>query len=139
MAGSIDKNRSKTGVKNSQPHINGMVCLNSDLTIEELGTIIGNKLFAGAVFGGKEKHIYDEVPAIFIKDLIVGNSVILQGSSQDGYALEIISDFDIRINSHFKEVESYSVNMDDYLYALLEENLKDYSEIEVKKPWDWKE
>jgi len=29
--------------------------------------------------------------------------------------------------------------MDDYLYALLEKNLKDYSEIEVKKPWDWKE
>lgn len=116
-----------------QPHINGIVCLNSDLTIEELGTIISKKLFAGAVFGGKEKHIYDEVPAIFIKDLIFGNRVILQGSSKDGYALEIISEYDMSDNPHFKEFELYNVNIDDYLYALLEENLKDNPEIELKK------
>lgn len=121
-----------------EPHIHGNVNFRTDLTIEEVGKIIGDKVFSGAIFGGKEKYIYEEVPAIYIDNLMLGFLFVIQGYSgfegEFGYALSMMPYFSVTDNEKIKDVKKYEVSLDNYLYALLKERLQDHLEIQIIEP-----
>lgn len=65
------------------------LALESDKSLEEVGHLIAERLVGGIPFGGKERYIYDEVPAIYAQHDVLGLRIILQGfGGEDGYYLE---------------------------------------------------
>ncbi|MBN9386289.1 MAG: hypothetical protein J0H74_36355 [Chitinophagaceae bacterium] len=111
------------------PFLAGHVALKSDLSIEEVAKILSERLFGGLKFGGKEKEIYEEVPAIFIDPDILGFNIVLQGypgiNEEIGYSLSILP------NIHLDGVTFKDISLDDYLIHLLKVVLKDVKEIIV--------
>jgi len=79
----------------------------SDMSIEEVGELISKKLFGGLPFGGKENYIYDEIPAIYIKDKILGFKIILNGfpGKNGGYILHLVSKFESMEDMEFEEID----------------------------------
>lgn len=73
--------------------IGGTVALHSLLSIEEVACVLSKNLFGGLEFGGKDKFIYEEVPALFISSLILGMRVILAQGNNNTYSLELIPEF----------------------------------------------
>lgn len=63
------------------PYLVGTVAFQSSQTLEEVGKLISERLFGGLKFEGKEEYIYEEIPAIYISELILGLRVILSGYS----------------------------------------------------------
>ncbi len=112
-----------------EPFITGTANIKSNLTIEQIGEILSDKIFSGIPFEGKDLNIYDEVPAIFIKNDFLGFNIILQGyplsESENGYWLEIIQNFKIA------KAEYSEVSIDNYLKALLVEKLKGIEHIDL--------
>ena len=121
-----------------EPHIHGSVNFKSDLSIEEVGAIISTKVFSGVQFGGKENNIYEEVPAIYIDNLMLGFLFVIQGYSgidnKFGFTLSITPVFSIGSNKDINISEYIDVNLDYYLYSLLEDRLKNIYDIKVIKP-----
>lgn len=105
--------------------IKGNINFKSQLSIEDVAKTISNSLFGGAKFCGLEKCIYDEVPAVFIENGVLGLSVIIQGyegiDSLQGYWLEIIP------NHNIEGVEILEVNIDNYLNSLFKNLFSDDS------------
>ncbi len=122
----------------NEPHIHGSVKFRSNLEIEEVGRIISEKIFSGLAFGGKEENIYEEIPAIYINNLMLGFQFVIQGFSglekSDGFSLDMIPYFSIKKTDKFKNTKSYDVNLNNYLYALLDTRLKGFSNIILEDP-----
>jgi hypothetical protein len=125
-------------MKDREPHIHGSVEFKSNLSIEEVGKIIGDQVFSGAIFEGREKYIYEEVPAIFIDNLMLGFLFVIQGypgfNDQDGFSLNMTPYFSVANNAKFKRVEKFDVSLDNYLYALLKDRLRNYPHILIIEP-----
>jgi len=128
------------------PYFSGSVVLLSNLSIEEVGNILSDRLFGGLPFGGKEQCLYEEVPAIFIEPFILGFNIILSGyggfGEDEGYVLETRQDKKFSIDY----VQSSHYRLDGYLYLLVKDALKDISEIVVERArtidwvtggWQW--
>lgn len=65
----------------------GFLFIQSDLDIESLGKLISQRIVKGVPFGGLNHYIRDEIPAIYIDD-ILGCRLILQGfPGEEGYNL----------------------------------------------------
>lgn len=111
------------------PFIVGAVALKSDLSIEEVGEKIAEKLFGSLKFIGKEEEIYEEVPAVYIAPNILGLRIILQGYS----GMEDANGFSLGIHpaKTFKNVEMKECKLDGFLTLLLKDALKDVKEIQV--------
>jgi hypothetical protein len=111
------------------PYLVGEVVLKSDLNIESVADILSERIFGGLKFGGKEKEIYEEVPAVFIEPDILGFNIVLQGypgiDTETGYSLSILP------NVHLDGVTFKSFSLDDYLTHLFKVLLKDIKEIIV--------
>ncbi|GEB30575.1 MULTISPECIES: hypothetical protein [Brevibacillus] len=111
------------------PYLVGDVTIKSNLEIEEVGNVISKEILGGLKFGGKEKRIYDEVPALFISSPLLGLSVVLQGykgfGETEGYVLSILP------NDNICDVEREEFKLDYYLTMLLKSVLKNHDEIEV--------
>lgn len=110
-------------------HIIGKVQMKSDFSILELGEIISEKILGGVVLDGLEKNIYDEVPAIFAQNGLLGLSVILQGySGKDnpiGYWFEIIP------NYSENKTEAETINLSNYLTSLFKSKISSNSIIVI--------
>ncbi len=120
-----------------EPHVHGSVQFKSNLPIEKVGEIIGREVFSGVKFGGLEKCIYEEVPAIYIDNLMLGFLFVIQGYSgfdkDSGFSLDMTPYFSVKKLDEFSEVEKYDVDLNNYLYALLTVRLKKHTEIQVVK------
>lgn len=105
--------------------IKGNINFKYQLSIEEVAKVISTSLFGGAPFCGLEKRIYDEVPAVFIENGVLGLSVIIQGykgfDHLQGYWLEIIP------NHNIQGFEITEVNIDKYLFSLFKSLFNDDS------------
>lgn len=103
------------------PFLVGHVTLQSNLSLEEVGQILSEKIFGGLQFGGKELAIHEEVPAIFIDQQFMGLQVVLDGYS----GLDNDSSFELSIHQvkAFEGLRNEAVNLDDYLTALLNQRL----------------
>ena len=106
----------------SIPSIWGTLNFYSSLSLENLGSVISDAMFSGLSFGGREKNIYDEVPAIFIDSQPLGLKVVLSGNDQDGYRLEVQSYFRV------KGVTNERVYIDGYLFEFFKAYLELSSE-----------
>lgn len=108
-------------------HIIGSVQLKSNLSIQEVGRIISEKVLNGIPLEGLKKRIYEEVPAIFNE--VLGFSVVLQGytgiDNEKGYWFELIPNFSS------DEIEKEEINISKYLISLLREKLKANTGIQV--------
>ena len=115
--------------------ISGVCALRSNLSLEEVAKIISDKIFGGLPFEGKEECIHEEIPAVFIKGPVLGLLVILSGYS--GYDkdkcfvlyVQPWGDFDRYLFSN--KIETERVNLDNYLYHLLDMELRGVEEIQV--------
>lgn len=92
----------------------------TDLDIKSLGRVISEKLAGGLPFRGLEEHIRDEIPAIYINNLL-GCRLILQGfPGEDGYNLVLEEQsFPHRIFEEAKK-SSTTVDFSGNLYVLLQ-------------------
>lgn len=120
------------------PEFLGYISLQSTLSLEELGEVLSQKVFAGAKFGGKERAIHEEIPAIFIQSPFMGMLIIL-----DGYnGLENDKWFTIHFQTwanfgrylRANQIQESRIQLDWYLYYLLKEGLQDYPEIIIIEP-----
>lgn len=100
--------------------LTALVYLRSDKSLEEVGKIVSKELFSGLEFGGKDKFIRDEIPAIYIENSVLGLAVILQGVDGDGvFALDIYPE-DHPAQHNKEEVDnSPDLNLTEYVGSLL--------------------
>ena len=110
-------------------YILGVACLKSNLALEEVGQILSEKLFGGIPFGGKDKYIHEEVPAIFISQTVMGLRIVLDGHS----GLESGMGFNLNITSLIvpDNVAYEDIRLDNYLTQLLKIQLSDRDDIVV--------
>ena len=101
----------------------------SDKDIHEAAKMISNQLFGGLPFGGLKDYIYEEVPAIYIDDPILGFDVITQGyGGEKLYFLDINNHPNIQsaiIDSykaeiHSGELEIENIDITGFVETLLE-------------------
>jgi len=116
-------------MKASFLHIVGDVSLKSNLTLEEVGEILSRKVFGGLPFEGREKHIHEEIPAIYIASPIIGLRIVLDGYSgfdeDAGFTVEIMPWI------RAKDAPSETVNLDGYLAQILKIQLEGVKDIIV--------
>jgi hypothetical protein len=70
------------------PFLTGFLFIRSELGLEELGQRIAERLVSTSTFEGKDRFIRDEVPAVYIPN-VLGCMVVLSGDSSAGYNLNI--------------------------------------------------
>lgn len=110
---------------------NACIVFCSELKIEELGKIISDKILGGAKLDGLEKCIYEEVPAVYTKNGILGLEIVLAGYSglnkeNDEYYNFIIDDcIQRKINKENKLDNNDSYNLSKYLVELFKYEFKD--------------
>jgi hypothetical protein len=92
-----------------------MVCgldIQTDKSLEEVALLISKEILGGIPFIGREEFIRDEIPAVYVKDAILGFDVVLQGG--DGhFFLELTS---IRSEDAFNEID-----ISDYIALLIKQ------------------
>lgn len=54
------------------------VAFESDYGLEEIADILSKRMFGGIPFGGLSECIHEEVPAVFIREALMGMQVILE-------------------------------------------------------------
>ncbi len=120
------------------PNLLGYISMKSHLRLEELGEILSQKIFAGIRFGGKEKSIHEEIPAIYIERPFMGMLIILDGYSgldeQSWFTIHIQTWGDFSRYLHSEKISNNIVRVDWYLYYLLKEGLREYSDILIIEP-----
>lgn len=114
---------------NNVPFLVGYAMMKSNLKIEEVGEILSNRLFGDLKFEGKEKNIYDEVPAMYVESDIIGLRFILSGYSGMGESERFI--LEISPIHIFKDIDQKEYRLDRYLTLLLKDVLVDVQEIQV--------
>jgi len=120
-------------MKVSIPNQWGIISLRYLGSLEQLAKIISADIFAGCEFGGLEKCIYKEVPAVFIGSRILGMNIILSEGLNNHFNLEVHG------NYKPKGVNNHRVQLDEYLYFLLRDAFVDNGDIEIITPRTLKE
>jgi hypothetical protein len=110
----------------------GGVEIHSSFSLEELALIISKEIISGLEFGGKELQIHDEIPCVFIPTLILGLSVELDEITSTDNRRYYILQISNRLFPHIEGTKTELLNIDDYLYYVFKESLKDYSNILIK-------
>ncbi len=117
----------------------GSAAVRTSLSLEETAKIISKQLFGGMPFGGKEKSIWEEVPAVYINTPILGSLVILgrgnnQGMPGNCFVLKVSpwGDFDRYIYKN--KISNRRLSQDNTLYHLLKFGLQNFPEVEVLEP-----
>lgn len=100
------------------PYFICFVPILSEEDIIGVSKIISNKLVGGIPFGGLEDYIYEEVPAVYIKESILGFELVIQGyGGKEGYTLEVRSNLR---NSELHDDKEITVDISNYIASLLE-------------------
>lgn len=110
--------------------------MKTTLSLEELAEIISRQLLGGIPFGGKERSIWEEVPAVYINAPIFGMLIVLgEGRKDDGdkncFVLETGPWGDFSRYIYDNNVPYEIAPQDDYLYQLLKFGLRDVPEVEI--------
>lgn len=105
------------------PWFVGYAAIQSNLSLEEVGQLLTEKVFAGLEFSGKELEIHEEVPAIFIQQPLMGLKVILEGYS--GFEKNTQFGLSVAPWITFDEFDSDTIRLDHYLIELLKISLND--------------
>lgn len=108
------------------PFLCGSVLIESKLSLEALAEVLSSRLFRGLPFIGKEKNLYEEIPAIYIDGNFLGLSVILSGGQESGYQLEVLSNF------FLPQVKKENIYLDGYLFELLKKMIEPDDDILIK-------
>jgi hypothetical protein len=109
--------------------------IKSNWKIGNLAELISAKLFGNAPFIYGEHSVWEEIPSMYIEDNIFGMFVIFGGyGGENGYTLRVQPYGDFGRYLYTNKIENEGVNLDLYLYHLLKQSLKDYSEIEIIEP-----
>lgn len=110
--------------------------LKSDSSLEELAEILSERVFSGIKFGGKEKAIHEEIPAVFIQKPFFGMLVILEGYSglDNWFVLSVqpYGEFNRYLSTN--KIKKERVDLDFYLYHLLKHVLIDVPKVKIMEP-----
>lgn len=109
-------------------HITGGVQLKSNLSIEQLGSLISERVLGGIPLSGLEKKVYEEIPAIYNE--CMGLSLVLQGFSgmqhEWGFVFSLVPSF----NSGSNE----TVDLSDYLFSLFQNKFSGEPDVIIIDP-----
>ena len=72
-------------------YITAFVSIKSPLDIESLGRIISERIAGGISFRGLDEYIYDEIPAIYINNILGCRLILLGYPGEAGYNLKVVS------------------------------------------------
>ena len=104
----------------SIPVLYGGVRIRSQLSLEEVAEILSNWVFGGIPFGGRDQHIRDESPAVFIDTRVLGMSVVLMEVPDDeGYRLSMNPQYAL-LRLSAEELKCPGTNIDRLVARLLE-------------------
>ena len=110
------------------PYITGLVRIKSNLTLEEVGAILSRELFGDLKFGGRDKSIHEEIPAIFIEPTILGSQIILDGyNEEDEDQTFLLSILPLRSS----DLKSEKFRVNEYLTSLVKYLLRERSDLTV--------
>lgn len=116
----------------SIPFIKGTVIFQSNMILEEVGVLISKKMFGNLAFQGLDKRIYDEIPAIFIDNEILGLRIVLSGYSgyleNQRFVLDISP---LGFSRKLGNVEAQEVEISEYLKLLMQYYFKDDTHIKL--------
>ncbi|PSL34900.1 hypothetical protein [Chitinophaga ginsengisoli] len=117
----------------------GACAMRTNLSLEELAVIIADQLFGGRRLGGREKSIYEEIPAVFINDPILGLLVVLSEGKNDGrngnwFVLHVSPWGDLDRYCYRNRIFEKRIILDGYLYHLLKFGLQRYPQVEILEP-----
>jgi hypothetical protein len=91
----------------------------TDKNLEELAQLVSNHVLGGVQFGGAEEHIRDEVPAVFIKQHVLGLEIVLCGfGGQEGYYLTMESKYRGQLKTA-GQIRKQTVDLSPYVANLL--------------------
>ena len=125
-------------IKNKILEFWGNCEIKSNLSLEELALKVSEILCGGLPFIHGEDSIWEEIPSMYVDHSILGMFLIIGGyGGNSGYEVAIkptTSSYVYENNLRDKEIR---IRLDFYLYHLLKEGLKNYSEIKVIKPNEW--
>jgi hypothetical protein len=86
----------------------------SDRTLEDLASEFSDRLFAGIPFVGRDEGIWDEVPAVRLRDRFLGLEIVLGGTvgKDGGFSVEaMVADWEPHIavtgRADFSEFVAY--------------------------------
>ena len=116
----------------------GSCAMSTNLSLEEMAEIISNELFGGRPFGGKERSIWEEIPAVFIDVPILGFLVILGHGNNNGkpgncFVLSLNQWGDFDRYCYRNNISQRRIYLDSYLYHLLKFGLRNYPEVEIRE------
>lgn len=84
----------------------GSIGIYTSLTLDELGTLLSERVFGGIEFGGKDLGLCDEVPAVRLERRFLGLYVILYGGDGE-YALSV--------DQRADDIPAEEIGQDDYV------------------------
>ncbi|WP_203258172.1 hypothetical protein [Hyunsoonleella ulvae] len=118
-------------------NISGNLCILSTLPLDELASIVSEKIFNNLQFGGKELKIRDEFEAVFIPDFL-GFRIVLMDNGGKKYGSENQELFWLQFKQKIVFEDSFEgVRINSFLFELFKKKLNGFSEIEIiKSPID---
>lgn len=117
----------------------GSCVMRTSLPLDKLAEIISAQLFGGKRFGGKERSIWEEIPAVYIEAPILGLLVVLGEGRNDGgklncFVLDVSPWGDVTRYRYHNDIAKKRVRLEGYLYHLLKFGLRRFPEVEILEP-----
>ncbi len=121
------------------PDINalyGSCAMRTNLSLEQLAKIISDKVFGGVPFGGKDQHIWEEIPAVYIRSSILGLQIILGEGKNDGgngniFVLSVSSSNGFGRYRFEDKLPNKTAEVDSYLQRVLKYSLVRFPQVEI--------
>jgi hypothetical protein len=112
----------------------GAVVIKTNLSIEELGSLLSTKILGGLALGGKELEIHEEIPCIFLAENVLGFRIELDGNP--GFKEETFYSFQVS-NIGFPSAAEAKEQLTDislYMYFLIKDAFLGRTDIVVIRP-----
>lgn len=112
--------------ENKTPFFHANVSIHTTRSLEELGQAISESLLGGVPFGGKEDYIREEIPAIYISQILGMRLILMENDSGESYILT----FQSLVHGNYGW-PSVHLPIDDFMELAVKNALKPYRDIKV--------
>ncbi len=101
------------------PRLSCSLFFQSTKTLEEVASLISVSIFGGIPFVGKDDHIRDEFPAVYLEHEVLGLWVVLAEGEEGTYQLSINTGNSFFLKSRLDILQSPKFDITEYVRELL--------------------